>query len=160
MPAAAPQTEPVSAGAMQKQYHVALCGETGMSSGTSDNFALSGSYTSQPTPGLGSGFPAVECPIDEELVLIGKQLNTLDLESDGSVSIPFTNISQAQVLMVKPTGGWCDVIITTTEGSAQKIPVGRFLALLFDDGVPLTALSISRQPATPVQVQIFLGQTT
>lgn len=124
-----------------------------------DTFILQGSYSTVPLVGNPSGFPALESPINEKIQLQAKAIQQYLLTSDSPVTVdlPAMGVDEVTVLVVKVLGGKVLLTITTADGAAQDVPVDSFLVWTCST-VPITALVLTRAPATEVQVQLFMGQ--
>lgn len=125
----------------------------------SDNFALSGSYSTTPNIGNPSGQPNLTSPIEEDQVLIEKQFNSIELDVDSAVSVPFGGVTGATVLIVKCVGGKIRVRITSSDGSSQAIPCDSFIAITTDSTYPITAVDLTRLPGVVTTCSVFLGQS-
>lgn len=122
-----------------------------------DAFALTGSYTTTPSTGVTSGYPAIGTPIDEQMMLAHKQFVEIDLTSDSPQAVSFGGVASAALIVVKTTGGKVDLTLTSADGTAQVIPVDSF-AVVMSASVPYSALLLTRAAATPVNVKVFLGE--
>ena len=123
-----------------------------------DVFGLSGSFTTNPTPGCNpSGLMAGGTPIDEIVTLSAKKYDDVNLDVDTPVSVSFGGLASASVLYVKTEGGKVRVRITTADGAQQSIPVDTML-LLISLAVPITAVDLTRVVGTATIVHVFLGQ--
>ncbi len=123
-----------------------------------DKFSLSGGYSSVPfTPAQSADF-SVESTLDEQVAISDKLAATVDLNADGPQAVPMGSIALAAIVIIKVvTGLKIDAIITTSDGVSQIVPVDSLLVLI-SQGVPVTALSLTRTPATQTSVRVFLGQ--
>lgn len=124
-----------------------------------DVFRLDGSYQTQPTSGNLSGNPEVDALISERVGLRNKAIAVYNLTADSPVSVSLSGMSGINVIMLKTVGGKVRVRLTSADGVQQAIPVDSFLALI-DLTVPITAIDLTRQPATATTVQVFLGERT
>lgn len=124
-----------------------------------DVFRLDGSYQTQPTSGNLSGNPEVDALISERVGLKNKAIAIYNLTADAPVSVSLSGMTGVNVIMLKTVGGKVRVRLTSADGAQQAIPVDSFLALI-DLTVPITAIDLTRQPATATTVQVFLGERT
>lgn len=124
-----------------------------------DVFRLDGSYQTQPTSGNLSGNPEVDALISERVGLRNKAIAVYNLTADSPVSVSLSGMAGVNVIMLKTVGGKVRVRLTSADGVEQAIPVDSFLALI-DLTVPITAIDLTRQPATATTVQVFLGERT
>lgn len=124
-----------------------------------DVFRLDGSYQTQPTSGNLSGNPEVDALISERVGLRNKAIAVYQLTADAPVSVSLAGMAGVNVLMLKTVGGKVRVRFTSADGVQQAIPVDSFLALI-NLSVPITAIDLTRQPATATTVQVFLGERT
>lgn len=121
-----------------------------------DTFALTGSYSTNPTTGSPSAIPSLNAPLDERMQLENKSVQFFDLTADPAVNVLFPAGFNCNVLVVKVDGGKAKVRITSADGATQSIPVDGFLALT-SQSVPITAIDLTRVPGVQVQVQVFMG---
>lgn len=121
-----------------------------------DTFALTGSYSTNPTTGSPSAIPSLTAPLDERMQLENKSVQFFDLTADAPVSVLFSAGFNCNVLVVKSDGGKVRVSITSADGAVQAVPVDGFLALT-SQSVPITAITLTRAPGVQVQVQVFMG---
>lgn len=122
-----------------------------------DVFRLEGSYQTQPTSGNLSGNPSVDALISERVGIKNKAIAVYNLTSDSPVSVSLAGMTGINVLMLKTVGGKVRVRLTSADGAQQAIPVDSFIALI-DLTVPITAIDLTRNPATSTTVQLFLGE--
>lgn len=123
-----------------------------------DLFTLQGQWGTSPQTGglLGSGATGLLTPILEQVTLDEKQLAQYDLTSDSPQVVDFGGVTNANVVIIA-----CDrkvrVRITTTDGATQSIPVDDTL-ILISRTVAVTAIDLTRVPATETNVAVFLGE--
>jgi hypothetical protein len=122
-----------------------------------DVFALEGAWSLSPASGFPSLDPSVTTPIDEQVQLVNKEVGDLNLTVDTPVAVNFGAVSPANVLILKAFGGPVTATITWSGGTSQVIPFDSYLILVsLTNGI--TAISLTRQPATLTQVRTLLGQ--
>jgi len=121
-----------------------------------DVFKFNGSYTSTPA-GSTSGFPEVSCHFDETVALTKKTVVSMILTSDSPASVPLGGLTNVNVLAVKVIGGHLKLTVTSSDGSAQSVPVDS-VYMSISLAVPITAVTVTRDPAVETQVQIFMGE--
>jgi len=121
-----------------------------------DQFVLSGSYTVTPLS-LTSLDPSLATPIDEPLALKSKQPSDITLSVDTPVAVPFGTLVNAHVVILKALGGKVKARLTSADGTTQAIPFDSFL-ILMSQTVPITAIDLTRVPATATIVKVFLGE--
>ena len=128
-----------------------------------DTFALNGSWTTEPrSTGQQSCDPALSSEIDESVALETKEIGTYKLTVGTAVPVALGAIAAlvgASVLIIRTVGGKVKATITTTDGATQAVPVDPLL-ILISTSVPVTALTLTRDPAVTatVTVKVFLGQ--
>lgn len=120
-------------------------------------FALTGGYTTDPLNGVPSLAPSVNAPLDEAMVLIKKTEYDVLLDVDAPIAVQFGGVANAHVVVLKTVGGKMRVRLTSADGSQQSIPVDSTL-ILISQAVPITAIDLTRVPATPIDVRIYLGE--
>jgi hypothetical protein len=122
-----------------------------------DNFTLTGTWATTPINGTNSFDPDLTAPIQESLVLVHKEFQSLDLTVDTPVVVPFGGVASANILILKAQGGPVVATVTSAAGTAQTIPFDTYL-ILMSMGTPITALSLTRTAATFTSIQAMLGQ--
>lgn len=123
-----------------------------------DNFSITGSYQSNPAIGSPSGIGSIISPVDEEMVLVRKDYDSIILDVDTPVPVPFGGgVTSAHVVILKATGGKVRARFTSTDGSQQSVPVDSFFVLT-SRSVPISAIDLTRVPGTSTTVDVFLGQ--
>lgn len=121
-----------------------------------DLFVLQGSYTTTPAVGCPSGYPSIGTPLDEQVALGAKHIDEPTLISDLPYSVAFGGVTSAHVIVIKTTRK-VRARITSSDGSAQSIPVDSLL-ILTSLTTPITALDLTRDPGVTTQVEVMLGQ--
>ena len=122
-----------------------------------DVFALTGAWTLTPASGYPSLDPSVSTTIDETVQLIAKQVGDLTLASDSPIAVDFGGVTNANVVVLKAIGGPCVLSVTWANGTSQTIPFdSAFINISLTN--PITAMTITRQPATLTYVRVMLGQ--
>ncbi len=128
----------------------------------SDKFTLQASARSAPnnTLPLGSGCPTIDFPFLEELTLATKNYDEPDLLVDTPVPVQFGAVTNASVVIISTVNGArITALITSADGVAQAIPVDDTLILICRSA-PVTAIDLTRLPATATKVKVFLGEKT
>jgi len=128
----------------------------------SDTFSLSAHARSAPnnTLPLGSGCPTIDFPFSEEVALAVKNYDEVNLTVDTPVPVVFGGVTNASVVIISPTNGAkVTARITSADGVEQSIPVDDVL-ILISRSVPITAIDLTRVPATDTKVKVFLGEKT
>lgn len=120
-------------------------------------FAFQGSYTANPISGSPSADPQITAPINEMMTLVNESVSQLTLNTDGIVSLPMCAVDSVNVLVLKCVGGKITVLLTSSDGASQKIPVDSFLALTTAN-TDITSISVERTPSVQTVVKYFLGQ--
>ena len=120
-------------------------------------FALTGGYTNTPLDGVPSLAPNVDAPLDESMVITKKTEYDVDLTVDAPVAVQFGGVVNAHVIIVKTIGGKVKVRLTSADGAQQSVPVDSTI-ILISQSVPITAIDLTRVPATPTQVRVYLGE--
>ena len=124
---------------------------------TQDTWTLQGSLVTMPAVGNPSGALGTNILLGDIETLQAKAGGDLDLNSDAPVVIPFGQISGANILFLDAHDLKVDATVTSTDGTAQIIPVEDLL-LLQTRTVPITAVSLTRVPGIATTVTFFLGQ--
>jgi hypothetical protein len=123
-----------------------------------DLFALQGGYTASPASGCPSGLPTIDTPLAESVMLSAKQIVEPTLTVDSPVAVAFGGVTNANVVVIKvKNGGKVKARFTSADGSTQAVPVDSLLVLTALS-VPITAIDLTRVPATATIVEVFLGQ--
>jgi len=122
-----------------------------------DQFTLSGSYATDPLDGVLSFDASVVAPIDEALTLGKKNLQTISLDADLPEAVNFGDLAGANVILLKAVGGKVRARFTSIDGTEQAIPFDSYLILMSLE-TPITALDLTRTPATETAVRVFLGE--
>jgi len=122
---------------------------------------LNGSVTITPLGGqlLGpsSRVPSTEVPFDEPVALSAYMVQSLVLDTDSPMSVPFGGVSSVNFLSVKAIDGKVRVRLTSADGSAQAVPVDGLLVVQ-TDSVPITSIDVMRVAGTQTSVEVILGQ--
>jgi len=105
---------------------------------------------------LASGAAALLTQILEQVTIDEKNLVTYDLTSDSAQVVAFGGVANANVLIIA-TDRKVKVRVTSADGATQAIPVDDTL-ILISRTVPITAVDITRVPATETHVSVFLGE--
>jgi hypothetical protein len=122
-----------------------------------DSFKLLGSYETAPLGQPLSFAPNVIAQISEGKTLKVKELADLTLSVDSAVAVPFGGVVNANVILLKATGGKVKARFTSADGTAQAIPFDTYL-ILMSDTVPFTAIDLTRVASTLTTVRVFLGE--
>ena len=123
-----------------------------------DTFELSGGYTTTPLGGEPSFDPNIDAPIQEATQLARKYVDTVELGVDTPVALEFGGLDHANVVILKAVGGASvKARYTSADGSQQAVPFDTYV-ILMSMNKPITAIDLTREPATPTTVRVFLGQ--
>ncbi len=123
-----------------------------------DQFKLAGSYSTTPLGGEPSFDPIIDAPINEIIQLTNKVVDSIDLTVDTPVAVGFGGVTNANIVILKSTGGVKVIArLTSADGTLQSVPFDTFLILMSMD-VPITAIDLTRLPATATTVRVFLGE--
>lgn len=128
----------------------------------SDKFTLQASARAVPnnTLPLGSGCPTIDFPFLEEMTLATKNYDEPDLLVDAPVPVGFGGVTNAAVVIISTVNGAkVTARITSADGTEQSIPIDDTLILICRS-VPVTAIDLTRLPATATKVKVFLGEKT
>ena len=102
--------------------------------------------------------PNIDAPINEPAQLVKKKFDTIVLDVDTPVPISFGGLSQANIVILKSVGGSSvRARFTSADGTLQSIPFDTYhftMSML----KPFTAIDLTRTPATPTEVLVFLGE--
>ncbi len=124
----------------------------------SDNFILQGNWRTEPrnTGLVSSGCPAFATPVNETVLLARKQYADVALEADAPESVPFGDVTSANVVLIKANRK-VTVRLTSSEGTTQILPVDSILYLI-SESVPYTAIDLTRVVGQATSVKVFLGE--
>jgi hypothetical protein len=128
----------------------------------SDKYRLQATARVDPSLVLpaGSGCPSFSFPFEEEVTLAVKNYDEPTLLVDTPVPVDFGAVTNAAVVMISVSNGLKVIAqITSADGVDQAIPVDDTFILLCRS-VPVTAINLTRMPATATKVKIFLGEKT
>ena len=125
-----------------------------------DSFKLDGSYSVLSLGGNPSFAPAIEAPIAEAVTLKAKQLTEMVLDVDTPIAVDFGGVSDAHVVILKVSAGAkVRARITSVDGTQQAVPFDTYMVLM-NENSPVTAIDLTRTPATETTVRVFLGEKT
>lgn len=125
-----------------------------------DLFQLAGSLSTTPQPQTPLGASAVATlPINEQLYLKHKSLDTLDLEADSVTPLPFGGVTNAHVLHLRAVGGPVRVRLTSSDGTTQALTADPLITVI-SSSVPFTAIDLTRSAGVDTSVSYFLGEQT
>lgn len=122
-------------------------------------FALSGSYTAEPLDGVPSLDPSIGTPIEESMQLAYKTVVEAHLTTDAPATVAFGGVTNANVVILKVVSGKVKARLTSADGATQAVPVDTVF-ILTSRSVPVTAIDLTRVPATDTVVRVFLGEAT
>jgi hypothetical protein len=120
-------------------------------------FVLSGGYTTTPLDGVPSFAPNVDAPFDESITIRTKTEYDQDLSVDTAIPLQFGGVTNANVVILKSTGGKFKAKLTSADGTQQSIPIDTVFVLIAQS-VPITAIDLTRVPATPTTVRVYLAE--
>lgn len=123
-----------------------------------DTFRLRGEYSAL-TAVRELGVPAppeVLALLDEGMYLSDKLVGAYTLASDSPVSVGFSSLSAAHVVILRATSK-VRVRLTSSDGSSQALPADPLLVLI-SSSAPVTALDLTRLTGVSTEVTIFLGE--
>lgn len=122
---------------------------------------LNGSITITPLGGRlmgpASGVPSTEVPLDEPIALSAYMVQSLVLDTDSPMSVPFGGVASVNFLSVKAIDEKVRVRLTSADGSSQSVPVDGLLVVQ-TDSVPITAIDVTRVTGIQTTVEVILGQ--
>lgn len=122
-----------------------------------DRFELSGGYTTEPLGGVTSFVPRVAAEINEAAQLATKKVGDIDLDADTPAAVDFGGLAHANIVIMKAvSGASVKAVLTSPEGTAT-FPFDTYFILMTMEK-PITAITLTRTPATPTTVEVFLGQ--
>lgn len=106
-----------------------------------------------------SGDPMIDAQIDEEMMLKGVRVDSIELSSSSPVMVNFGGLSGAHVVIIRAFGAHVKATITSADGTAQNVPVDPFYAEI-SASVPVTALTLTRDSSSTVTttVKLLLGE--
>lgn len=121
-------------------------------------FELSGGVTTTPLDGATSLAPNVDSEIAESMVLArSPTAYEVDLTVDTPVPVQLGGNTSVNVVILKTIGGKVRARVTSADGTTQAVPVDSVL-IITSRSVPITAIDLTRVPATPTTVLVYLGQ--
>jgi hypothetical protein len=82
----------------------------------------------------------------------------LTLSGDAPVSVNFGSLTAAHVVILQTTGK-VRARLTTSDGATQSVPVDPIFVLV-SEGVPVTAIDLTRVSGVETIVSVFIGQRT
>jgi len=123
----------------------------------SDQFLLSGGYSTTPLGSPLSFAAGVSAVIQEPLTIKAKHVSEIDLSVNTPVAVDFGTLAGAHVVLLKAVGGKVKARVTSTDGATQAIPFDTYF-ILMSDSVPLTAIDLTRLTDVPTTVRVFLGE--
>lgn len=121
-------------------------------------FDLTGGVTTTPLDGFTSLAPNVDSEISEAMVLArSPTAYEVDLTVDTPMPVQLGGNSSVNVVILKSVGGKVKARITSADGTTQAVPFDSVL-IITSRSVPITAIDLTRAPATPCTVRVYLGQ--
>lgn len=118
-----------------------------------------GAIVATPNQSNQDGITSYTIPVDDSTVLQEiKGGSAYVLRSDSPVTVSLDPCSACTFLVLKVIGGYVDVGITPTIKPARSERT-RYLYQRCEDD-PITAITLTRPPATEVTVHVFVGQRT
>lgn len=123
----------------------------------SDQFLLSGGYTTTPLGSPLSFAAGVEAVINEPLTIKAKVLGEKILTVDTPVVVDFGTLAAAHVVLLKAVGGKVKARLTSADGATQAVPFDTYF-ILMSDSVPITAIDLTRLTGIETTVRVFLGE--
>jgi hypothetical protein len=124
-------------------------------------YTLAGAWTVDPAEfGVQSFDPTFTAPVQESVLLARKLEVEYTLTADAPVTLPVGGpndaIKAAHVLQVRAVGGKVRLRITTIDGAVQSVPADPLL-IVISTSTPITAVDVTRTPATLTTVKVLLG---
>lgn len=107
---------------------------------------------------LSSGCPSVNIPFDETIEVENPHTTQVNLLTDSPVSVGFGPVTNAHIVILTADKKF-RARLTSADGAAQAVPVDGILVLISEDE-PITAIDLTRLPATDTKVKVFLGEKT
>lgn len=123
----------------------------------SDSFKLTGSYEVTPQGNPLSFAPGIAAAINEAKTLAAKEICELALNADAPVAVPFGGVVNANVVILKSTGGKVKARVTSADGAQQSVPFDTYF-ILMSESVPITAIDLTRVAGTVTTVRVFLAE--
>jgi hypothetical protein len=96
--------------------------------------------------------------MQEYVTLDAKNLEPSQLTVDTPVAVNFGGVTNCNVLIIQSDRP-ITVTVTSAAGTSQSFPCDGYLQLI-SRTVPITAVSLTRTPATLTNVSVFLGEKT
>ena len=126
----------------------------------SDNFQFVGAWSTTPLGQPTSFVAGITTPIQESFVLSAKSLGEFVLTEDSAMALPFGGVTNANIVIMKalPGGGPVTAAVTSAAGTAQKDPFDTYF-INMSEGVPITAITLTRTAGVLTTVEFFLGQS-
>ena len=118
---------------------------------------LQGCWVSHPVSSPFSGNPEIETPFDESMATVADTVGSYTLSTDGPQAVSLGGLSLVHAVFIKTCGGKVTATITSADGTSQSVPVDP-LFQLFCYSVPITAITLTRNPGVVTLVNVFLAQ--
>lgn len=126
----------------------------------SDTFIFQGSARLDPALSLplSSGCPSVRVPFDETIEVENPHTTQVNLLADAAEPVDFGPVTNAHIVILTSDKKF-RARLTSAEGVDQAIPIDGVFVLI-SETVPITAIDLTRLPATDTKVKVFLGEKT
>lgn len=122
-----------------------------------DAFKLAGSFEATPLTNPLSFAQAITAAISESVTLSARQSTDMTLSSDSAAPVAFGGVTNANVVILKSTGGKVKARITSADGAVQAVPFDTYW-ILMSDTVPITAIDLTRVAGVETTVRVFIAQ--
>jgi hypothetical protein len=125
-----------------------------------DTFTSQGTFRVTPLNVGDAGEVDVSLQTGASFTAKSKTTLRYELLSDGPVSVGLAGLSAAHAVYVKVSGGYAAVSLTVNGTAAVLYPDPSGQLEYVSRAMPVTAISVQRQAATPVVVRVTLVEAT
>jgi|WetSurSiteA1Bulk_404760.scaffolds.fasta_scaffold44627_2 hypothetical protein len=122
----------------------------------SDQFSLSGSWSTTPLGGSTSLEPVLTTSINESTTIDRKMNVLVVLTVDTAISVAFGSLAGVNIIIVK-SDAKVKMKLTSSDGAAQTIPVDSVFLLICESS-DITAIDFTREPGIDTNVNVFLAK--
>lgn len=120
-----------------------------------DTFTLSGRYAIRP-PVMGVNAPSITVDLSDTFSVLRKAAIPILLGADPAEAVLMGDIASASLVIIH-TDAKVTARFTSADGATQAIPVDGLL-ILKSLNVPITALTLQRQPGVATNVQVIMAE--
>ena len=118
--------------------------------------SLIGTLSAQ-TTSQSAGYPGIVTQLDERFITEQPVIKSFTLASDAAQVVQLDGLSGVNFLMVKTDGNHVKLTLTSSDGTAQSIPVDT-LFISLSRTVAYTAITITRDAGVPTDVTVTFAK--